>query len=188
MFLKKKKTKNEIYWSLAENYREGKKVKQKIIMTLGKTENALKILKENPQYKKYYDEVYKTQEVNAENSDNIETSKSSSEGKTNLFNKYSFKYMKLKKNKVVEDQLKLPYKSIETIIEMGMDYVNILKNINQSNLGYKKALYDTKIEEISEITSYLIETIGYSKKCKKKNNKNDEVGYDGFEAIMKLHR
>lgn len=189
MFLKKKKTKKEIYWSLAENYREGKKVKQRIIMTLGKTENALEILKENPEYKKYYDEVKKTQELetNTENSDNlddIEITKSLNERKTNLFNKYCFKYVKVKKNKIVEDQLKLPYKSIETIIEMGMDYLNILRNLNQDNSGYKKIVYDLKIQEINDITNYLIETVGYSKKCKAK--KDDEIGYDGFEAAIKL--
>lgn len=53
MFLKKRKVNGTLYWSLAENYREEGKVKQRVIRSLGPTEKAIKILGESEEYQKF---------------------------------------------------------------------------------------------------------------------------------------
>lgn len=50
MFLKKRIVNNTLYWSIAENYREEGKMKQRIILNLGNTNKAREILKSNPKY------------------------------------------------------------------------------------------------------------------------------------------
>lgn len=50
MFLKRRKVNNTLYWSLAENYREGTKVKQRVILNLGTTDRVIQKLSENNQY------------------------------------------------------------------------------------------------------------------------------------------
>jgi site-specific DNA-cytosine methylase len=57
MFLKKRTVNNTLYWSLAENQREGKKVKQIVIENLGKTEKAWSIIKSNPEYHQFIDKI-----------------------------------------------------------------------------------------------------------------------------------
>ena len=53
MFLKKRLVNGTYYWSIAENFREAGKVKQRIITNLGNTEKALKILQENTEYQSF---------------------------------------------------------------------------------------------------------------------------------------
>ena len=62
MFLKKRKSNNIYYWSLAESYRQDGKVKQKIIKNLGNTEKAIKVLKENEEYHKYLPSILEISE------------------------------------------------------------------------------------------------------------------------------
>lgn len=185
MFLKHKKINNKIYWSLAESYREGEKVKQRILKNLGTTEKALKELEGREEYQEYYSKIFNMANANITEVKENTSNKSS----VNLFDVFSFKYVKVKKNKVVNEELKLTYKSIETIIEMGMDYIEILKkklNDMDEDQNYNKMVYNFKIEEINKIITYLIETTGYCKKCKVK--KDDDIGLDGFEALLKLKK
>ena len=185
MFLKHKKINNKIYWSLAESYREDKKPKQRILKNLGTTDKALKELEGIPEYQEYYSKILSMADIETTKEITTTTNMPSS----SLFNQLSFKYFKHVKNKLIDDELKLTYKSLETIIEMGIDYVEILKNkIEEMNeeQSYKKGMYQFKIEEINKITNYLIEATGYCKKCKVK--KDDDVGLDGFEALLKLKK
>lgn len=57
MFLKKRNVNNTLYWSIAENYREKGKVKQRIILNLGNTSKAREILKSNSKYDYFLDYV-----------------------------------------------------------------------------------------------------------------------------------
>lgn len=57
MFLKKRNVNNTLYWSIAENYREKGKVKQRIILNLGNTNKAREILKSNSKYDYFLDYV-----------------------------------------------------------------------------------------------------------------------------------
>lgn len=185
MFLKYKKINNKIYWSLVESYRECGKVKQRILKNLGTTEKALKLLEGRQEYQEYYSKIFSMANIDTSEVKNNTNNKSS----VNLFDVFSFKYIRIKKNKVVDEELKLTYKSIETIIEMGMDYIEILKkklNEMDEDQSYNKMVYNFKIEEIKKITNYLIETTGYCKKCKVK--KDDDIGLDGFEALLKLKK
>jgi len=72
MFLKKRKINGTYYWSLAENYREEHKIKQKIIKNLGNTEKAKKILVENKEYTKFLVELNATIEFKVNSILNIE--------------------------------------------------------------------------------------------------------------------
>lgn len=53
MFLKKRLVSGSYYWSIAENYRENGKVKQRIIINLGNTEKAIEILQKNAEYESF---------------------------------------------------------------------------------------------------------------------------------------
>lgn len=57
MFLKKRKINNTLYWSIAENYREGKKVKQRIILNLGNTRKAVEKLSTENYYGHFLEKV-----------------------------------------------------------------------------------------------------------------------------------
>lgn len=58
MFLKKRMVNGSYYWSLAESYREDGKVKQKVIKSLGNTENAIKFLETNREYSEFLSNIY----------------------------------------------------------------------------------------------------------------------------------
>lgn len=60
MFLKKQKINNKYYWSLAENYRENGKVKQKVIKSLGPTEKAIALLEQCEEYKEFLTNIKKS--------------------------------------------------------------------------------------------------------------------------------
>ncbi|EPY2281785.1 hypothetical protein ACTQ4P_12070 [Clostridium sporogenes] len=97
------------------------------------------------------------------------------------------KYISVKKSKCYNKELKLSYKQLETIVEMGQDYLRILeekiKEIDE-NKSYKLALYNYKKEEILEIVNYIAQNIGYCKECKIK--KKDDVGLDPLSAASIL--
>lgn len=59
MFLKKRKVNGTFYWSIAENYREDGKMKQRIILNLGPTEKAKNILQQNNEYNRFLKELLK---------------------------------------------------------------------------------------------------------------------------------
>ncbi|AUM99609.1 hypothetical protein [Clostridium botulinum] len=99
------------------------------------------------------------------------------------------KYISVKKSKCYNKELKLSYKQLETIVEMGQDYLRILeekiKEIDE-NKSYKLALYNYKKEEILEIANYIAQNIGYCKECKIK--KKDDIGLDPLSAASILKK
>lgn len=56
MFLKKREVNGVLYWSIAESYRDNGKPRQRIIENLGTTEKAFEILKDNIEYKEFYEQ------------------------------------------------------------------------------------------------------------------------------------
>ncbi|EPY2286619.1 hypothetical protein ACXAT6_003898 [Clostridium sporogenes] len=98
------------------------------------------------------------------------------------------KYISVKKSKCYNKELKLSYKQLETIVEMGQDYLRILeekiKEIDE-NKSYKLALYNYKKEEVFKIANYIAENIGYCKSCNKVKEK-DDVGLDPLSAASIL--
>jgi hypothetical protein len=99
------------------------------------------------------------------------------------------KYTAVKKSKCYNKKLKLSYKQLETIVEMGQDYSRIIeqkiKELDE-NKSYKLALYKYKREEILKIVNYISENIGYCKDCNK-IKKKDDIGLDPLsaESILK---
>lgn len=181
MFLKKKITKNEVYWSIIETYRVGKEVKQRTIKNLGKTSNALNELKNSPQYSKFYEEINKF------NNNSIQKKIPADNPIYNFSNEFTFKFLKVKK-KCSDEELRLTHRSIETIIEMGLDYLKILSNKMENmtdEQNYLRLTYDFKYKEIEHIIQYLSSVIEYSKSCKVKKS---DVGLDGIEALALLKK
>ncbi|CAI3207561.1 hypothetical protein [Clostridium neonatale] len=86
MFLKYKKINNKIYWSLVESYREGGKVKQRILKNLGTTEKALKLLEGRQEYQEYYSKIFSMANIDTSEVKNNTNNKSS----VNLFDVFSF--------------------------------------------------------------------------------------------------
>ncbi|MDS1004953.1 hypothetical protein P9J83_15825 [Clostridium sporogenes] len=107
--------------------------------------------------------------------------------KTNKVGK--IKYLAVKKSKCYHKELKLAYRQLETIVEMGLDYATILeekmKELDE-NKSYKIALYKYKQEEVLKIANYIAENIGYCKECKIK--KKDDIGLDPLSAASILNK
>lgn len=99
------------------------------------------------------------------------------------------KYIAIKESKCYAKELKLSYKQLEAIVEMGQDYSRIIeekiKKLDQ-NKSYKLALYNYKKEEILEIANYIAQNIGYCKECKIK--KKDDIGLDPLSAASILKK
>lgn len=99
------------------------------------------------------------------------------------------KYIEVKKSKCYNKELKLSYKQLETIVEMGQDYSRIIeekmKKLDE-NKNYKLALYNYKKEEILEIANYIAQNIRYCKECKIK--KKDDIGLDPLSASGILNK
>ncbi|WP_161634341.1 hypothetical protein [Enterococcus faecalis] len=55
--MKKRKVNNTLYWSIAENYREGKKVKQRIVLNLGNSHKAVEKLSTDNFYGHFLEKV-----------------------------------------------------------------------------------------------------------------------------------
>lgn len=100
------------------------------------------------------------------------------------------KYIAVKKSKCYIKELKLSYKQLEAIVEMGQDYSRILeekmKELDE-NKSYKLALYNYKKEEVLKIANYIAENIGYCKSCNKVKKK-DDVGLDPLSAASILNK
>ncbi|APF28131.1 hypothetical protein NPD5_262 [Clostridium sporogenes] len=99
------------------------------------------------------------------------------------------KYISIKKSKCYTKELKLSYKQLETIVEMGQDYSKVIKERIKEldeNKSYKLALYNYKKEEVLKIANYIAENIGYCKACKTK--KKDDVGLDPLSAASILNK
>ena len=98
-----------------------------------------------------------------------------------ISNDFEIDYVKVEKSMCKAKKMKIPYRWLEVIIEMGIDYKEILNNkIEEDKLeGYAKALYEYKIKQIETIVKSLSENIGYSKKCKIKK-KEENIGAEAF--------
>ncbi|MDU7251010.1 MAG: hypothetical protein E6274_01490 [Clostridium sp.] len=100
------------------------------------------------------------------------------------------KYLAVKKSKCYTKELKLSYKQLEAIVEMGQDYSRILegkmKELDE-NKSYKIALYKYKQEEVLKIANYIAENIGYCKSCGKVKKK-DDIGLDPLSAASILNK
>ncbi|MFS0837248.1 hypothetical protein [Paenibacillus sp. 1P03SA] len=57
MYLKKTLVQGRLYWSIVESFRDGNKVKQRTIKSLGTTENAHLQLRKNPKYGTLYSKI-----------------------------------------------------------------------------------------------------------------------------------
>ncbi len=91
----------------------------------------------------------------------------------------SIDFIKVEKDKCVNKNIKLSQRALETIVEMGIDYSQILTKESESLEGYKKAQYFNKADEVLKISTSVAEQIGYCKKCKAK--KSDDIGGDPME-------
>lgn len=98
------------------------------------------------------------------------------------------KYIAVKKSKCYHKELKLSYRQLETIVEMGQDYSRIIEQkIKDINSGNKLDLYNYKKEEILKIANYIAQNIGYCKDCNK-IKKKDDVGLDPLSAASILKK
>nr|WP_172685597.1 hypothetical protein [Clostridium botulinum] len=165
MFLKKRLINNTFYWSLVESYREEGKVKQKIIKNLGNTEKALNFLNGNNEYNEYLEKINRFLE-NSTNKNIIVKSPSKiilKNSKRKILQKMcriNFKYLAIRKQGCIDEEIKLTHRSLETIVEMGRDYVNILNfklEKFEDDECYLKAMYSVKAKEIQQITDYMAE-------------------------------
>ena len=108
------------------------------------------------------------------------------EKQMDMFKEIEINYLDVSKNESKIKSFKIPYRWLETIVEMAFDYKIILENKlkNEELSGYNKALYIYKAKEIEKIALNIAEKINYNKNCQKaKNKKVDDVGADAFELM-----
>lgn len=108
------------------------------------------------------------------------------EKQMDMFKEIEINYLDVSKNESQIKSFKIPYRWLETIVEMAFDYKIILENKlkNEELSGYNKALYIYKAKEIEKIALNIAEKINYNKSCQKaKNKKVDDVGADAFELM-----
>ena len=98
----------------------------------------------------------------------------------------SIDYIKVEKDKCVNKNIKLSRRALETIVEMGIDYSQILTKESENPEAYKKIQYLYKAEEVLKISTSIAEQIGYCKKCKAK--KPDDIGGDPMELGYKGYK
>lgn len=96
-------------------------------------------------------------------------------------------FLEVQKNsKCVERSMRLPYKSLETIVEMCSDYSRIVmeksKGIDEDHM-YKKKTYEFKAKEIQDLGIKIAGEINYNKSCSKNKHKSD-IGGDAFELLV----
>lgn len=98
----------------------------------------------------------------------------------------SIDFMKVKKDKCINESIKLSRRALETIVEMGIDYSQILTKESELLEGYKKAQYSNKADEVLKISTSIAEQIGYCKKCKAKAS--DDIGGEAMELGYKGYK
>jgi len=99
----------------------------------------------------------------------------------------SIDFIKVKKGECIKENIKLSQRALETIVEMGIDYSQILTKESESLEGYKKAQYSNKADEVLKVSTSIAEQIGYCKKCKAKSSDDTggdamELGYKGYKS------
>ena len=95
-------------------------------------------------------------------------------------------YIKVKKDKCVNESIKLSSRALETIVEMGINYSQILTERSETLENYKKVQYLYQADEALKISTRIAEQIGYCKKCKAK--KSDDIGGDPMELGHKGYK
>jgi len=187
MYMKKRKINNKLYWSLVKSYRENGKVKQKIVKNLGITDKAIEILESDVKYKKYLEQLKIIINQDKEKAPIIKKKNKKNGNLKELcfkLTKAKFKYIAVRR-KCVEETIKISYKSLETIVEMALDYSIILREKAeqlQDGKAYQKAVYRNKVDEIEKIGSDIATVIQYSKKCSISKPPLD-VGMDAFTIM-----
>lgn len=80
---------------------------------------------------------------------------------------------------------KLSYRQLETVVEMCMDYAEILdiKSKDIEDNPYKLATYKLKAKQIREIGNRVAGEIKYNKSCSNKRVKSD-IGGDALELLV----
>ena len=91
----------------------------------------------------------------------------------------SIDYIKVEKDKCIDKNIKLSRRALETIVEMGINYSQILTKESEALEDYKRVQYLYKADEALKISTSVAEQIGYCKKCKAK--KSDDIGGDPME-------
>ena len=101
----------------------------------------------------------------------------------------TLKYVEVNKMQCFKKEIKVSKRSLETIIEMAIDYSKILlkQSENKEGSSYNEALYIYKSEEVQKIADDLSEKIGYCKACKL-SKEIDDVGMGAFEIMGHRNR
>lgn len=98
----------------------------------------------------------------------------------------SIDFIKVKKDKCIKENIKLSLRALETIVEMGINYSQILTKESETLEDYKRVQYLYKADEALTISTSIAEQIGYCKKCKAK--KPDDIGGDPMELGYKGYK
>lgn len=95
----------------------------------------------------------------------------------------TLKYVDVNKMQCSDKEIKVTKRSLETIIEMAVDYSKILLNrADDQERAFDKLHYKYKAEEVQKIANDLSEKINYCKECKQAR-KTADVGMDAFQII-----
>lgn len=92
-----------------------------------------------------------------------------------------------KHSRCSNESFKLSYRQLETIVEMCMDYAEILdiKSKDIEDNPYKLATYKFKAKQIREIGNKVASEIKYNKSCSSKKIRDDDIGGDAMELMVK---
>ena len=85
-----------------------------------------------------------------------------------------------------QESFRLTYRQLETVVEMCVDYAEILdsKKKEIENNPYKLATYNFKAKQIREIGNKIAGEIKYNKSCNSKKNKKSDIGGDALELLV----
>lgn len=100
----------------------------------------------------------------------------------------TLKYIEVEKMKCKDKEITVSKRSIETLIEMAIDYSKILdKEASEITREYNKLKCQYKSQELKKIADDLIEKTGYCKECKQAKE-IDDIGMSSFEIMGNRNR
>jgi hypothetical protein len=102
----------------------------------------------------------------------------------------TLKYLDVNKMQCSNKEIKVSRRSLDTTIEMAIDYSKLLYKLYESedeDNVYKRQSLLLKSEEIKKIADDLSEKIGYCKNCKNAREV-DDVGMGAFEIMGNRNR
>lgn len=102
----------------------------------------------------------------------------------------TLKYLDVVKMQCINKEINVTRRSLDTIIEMAIDYSKILYKLYEAeheDNAYKKQSILYKSNEIKKIADDLSEKIGYCKNCKNAQEL-DDVGMNAFEIMGNRNR